>query len=307
MYCENCGTETKDGSSSCPKCGTQIASSETQVLFQNDSGQGAKSVLPSELRYWNWGAFFLNWIWAIGNSVWIGLLALIPYVGFIMSFVLGAKGNEWAWQKRRWDSVEHFRRVQRRWANWGLLMVLIVIPAILAAMLLPALVRAREQARRANCISNLKQLGLACHMYAQDYGGYFPVASIPEARADLSCLMPAYVNSTKLFVCPSSTDVVGVGPILGNNNLSYAYAKDCTEQSSPDFCLMVDQSGVSKDSEPWDYSLSYTRCRNHSMDGVNALYIDGHVEWVLRYQITRRIPNYNLESGSSGYIRNPGR
>ncbi len=36
-----------------------------------------------------------------------------------MPFVLGAKGSAWAWRNGRWDSVEHFRRVQRLWAIWG--------------------------------------------------------------------------------------------------------------------------------------------------------------------------------------------
>ncbi|MDP2720501.1 MAG: ribonuclease G, partial [bacterium] len=64
-----------------------------------------------------------SWIWAIGNSVWIGLLALVPYVGFIMSIVLGIKGREWAWQAKHWDSVEHFNKVQRNWSMAGLVIV----------------------------------------------------------------------------------------------------------------------------------------------------------------------------------------
>jgi Cytochrome oxidase complex assembly protein 1 len=75
--------------------------------------------IPPEIDRWNWGAFLLNWIWGIGNNTFIALLAIIPLVGFVMMFVLGAKGSRWAWRNGRWDSVDHFKRVQRRWAIWG--------------------------------------------------------------------------------------------------------------------------------------------------------------------------------------------
>jgi hypothetical protein len=83
--------------------------------------------IPAEIDRWNWGAFFLNWIWGIGNNTYVALLALIPFFGFIMLFVLGAKGSVWAWRNGRWDSVEHFKRVQRRWAIWGLVVWIAVL------------------------------------------------------------------------------------------------------------------------------------------------------------------------------------
>src|SRR5262245_46885840 len=83
--------------------------------------------IPAEIDRWNWGAFFLNWIWGIGNNTYVALLALIPFFGFIMLFVLGAKGSAWAWRNGRWDSVEHFKRVQRRWAIWGLVVWIAVL------------------------------------------------------------------------------------------------------------------------------------------------------------------------------------
>jgi hypothetical protein len=75
--------------------------------------------VPPEIDRWNWGAFLLNWIWGVGNNTFIALLTLIPFFGLVMPFVLGAKGSAWAWRNGRWDSVDHFKRVQRLWAIWG--------------------------------------------------------------------------------------------------------------------------------------------------------------------------------------------
>jgi Cytochrome oxidase complex assembly protein 1 len=96
-------------------------------MDNNTSGQGKNAEVPAEIRHWNWGAFFLNWIWGIGNATPIALLALIPGVGFVMMFVLGAKGSEWAWRNRRWNSVEDFRAAQRIWAICGALVAALVV------------------------------------------------------------------------------------------------------------------------------------------------------------------------------------
>jgi hypothetical protein len=86
----------------------------------NDSGTGPTAVLPAELQGFNVGAFLLNWIWAIAHQTWIGLLCLIPCVGFVMAIVLGIKGNEYAWQNRRWESIEQFKATQKIWMYWGI-------------------------------------------------------------------------------------------------------------------------------------------------------------------------------------------
>jgi hypothetical protein len=103
----------------------------------NDSGHGSESVLPAELKGWSWGAFVLSWIWGIGNKTWIAFLVFIPLVNIIMVFILGARGHQWAWQNKEWDSVEHFRKTQRTWNRWGVALFIIgivvgVIYAIIA-------------------------------------------------------------------------------------------------------------------------------------------------------------------------------
>jgi len=85
------------------------------------------------------------------------------------------------------------------------LLVVISIIGILAAMLMPAISRARQRARVTNCASNLRQIGLALHMYAGDWKGYFPVeewASNPHATL-LENLEP-YIKNQGVYYCPSA-------------------------------------------------------------------------------------------------------
>ncbi|MBA4094585.1 MAG: hypothetical protein C0489_10920, partial [Candidatus Accumulibacter sp.] len=107
---------------------------------QSDDGipGGTPGSIPDGVKGWNWGAFLLNWIWAIGNRSWIGLLAMVPYVGWIMALWLGFKGREMAWKNKQWDSLEHFNRVQRKWSQWGIgITIAAIVLAVLAAMLAP--------------------------------------------------------------------------------------------------------------------------------------------------------------------------
>lgn len=102
----------------------------------NTSGQGPQSVVPPEIRGWNWGAFLLNWIWGVGNGTFIALLTFVPLVGFVMPFVLGIKGNEWAWRNRVWRDVEHFKSTQRKWSWAGLAIVVVLIPSCIGIPLM---------------------------------------------------------------------------------------------------------------------------------------------------------------------------
>jgi hypothetical protein len=95
--------------------------------MENNSGQGGLTTVPVEIDKWNWGAFFLNWIWGVGNNTFIALLMFAPLVNMVMPFILGAKGSAWAWRNKRWESVEHFRKVQREWAKWSFIMLIISV------------------------------------------------------------------------------------------------------------------------------------------------------------------------------------
>jgi prepilin-type N-terminal cleavage/methylation domain-containing protein len=91
------------------------------------------------------------------------------------------------------------------------LLVVIVIIAVLAAILFPVFARAREHARRTQCISNLKQLGTAVRQYMDDWSGRFPAARqdqyvyVMRDWPYLHDLIVSYVRNDDVWICPSDS------------------------------------------------------------------------------------------------------
>ena len=94
------------------------------------------------------------------------------------------------------------------------LLVVIAIIAILAAILFPVFARARENARRSSCQSNLKQLGLGILQYAQDYDEKYPSSTMGYSIAGpgttflqqtWDTVTQPYLKSAQILVCPSDT------------------------------------------------------------------------------------------------------
>jgi prepilin-type N-terminal cleavage/methylation domain-containing protein len=87
------------------------------------------------------------------------------------------------------------------------LLVVIAIIAILAAILFPVFAQAREKARQAACLSNMKQIGIGLIMYASDYDSQYPPSQLPSSGPNIVSwpqMMQPYIKNEQVFVCPST-------------------------------------------------------------------------------------------------------
>jgi prepilin-type N-terminal cleavage/methylation domain-containing protein/prepilin-type processing-associated H-X9-DG protein len=190
------------------------------------------------------------------------------------------------------------------------LLVVIAIIAILASILFPVFARARENARRSSCSSNLKQLGLGFMQYSQDYDEKFPPLRTVGQEGWATSIQP-YIKSWQLFYCPSvSGNYNGTPGIVhysynvflgfdGANIIGRSVAE--LQQTSLTVLLLdsVEAYGTNGDSGcggaldcafyapglatfqhgAYDPTIKASGTTTRHLDGQNFAFADGHVKW----------------------------
>jgi prepilin-type processing-associated H-X9-DG protein len=214
-------------------------------------------------------------------------------------------------------------------------LVVIAIIAILAAILFPVFARARENARRASCQSNLKQLQLGLIQYTQDYDETYPRYSLNDYDpADSSVrgwtlLVQPYLKSVQIFQCPSEkTNPDDTAITRGYSdywmNLYVYGGASGTATAVPKLSQFSNtaQTIINFDGWQWQSNMRLgwndfnNRCISHlgsddyynmarrHLDGANYSFADGHVKWYRPEKITcgdpaaSSSPNFAVDSST---------
>ena len=204
------------------------------------------------------------------------------------------------------------------------LLVVIAIIAILAAILFPVFARARENARKSTCQSNLKQLAIGITMYAQDYDQTYPVwfrNLYPNSPSHPTVLVSPYLKNTQVLVCPSYLPGGVNGtyrsfPISGPVNYGYGfswYIFGSDNARAPYIESQIDKPAETVmigdaqhcwgggDAIPYantccDTTPPTSDSASRHMSGENMAFMDGHVKWMASAAI----------KANWTYLRNPG-
>ena len=245
MNCPQCGRENPDTALYCGGCGAGIGKEVPAASPQAPS-------LPPKTS----GLAVASLIFGI-----LGLLCLLPIIGSIVGLVLGIM------------ALVAINRSQGQLGGIGLAIAGLItsgfgffVAPIIAAIVLPVFLGAREKARQTTCISNVKQLSLGAMMYIADHDEVFPL------KANWADGLTPYIRKEDLFRCPNAPD---------DQTRCYAYNAALSGRSGPDVfsppttAMLFDTRlrGVNPAGGPDDVD---PRHRGGSVFG----YADGHVRWL---------------------------
>ena len=177
------------------------------------------------------------------------------------------------------------------------ILVVIAIIAVLAAILFPVFARARENARRSSCQSNMKQSSLAVIQYTQDYDEHFPlglwVDSMGNHRTAFDSIQP-YAKNTQIGICPSDDGAPDVTLYLPGS-MPVSYTANDKLATAPDFggpippsLSEVKQSArlpliwdaINVTPPPPPFVLPSVVAKRRHLEGANCAFVDGHVKWI---------------------------
>ena len=163
-------------------------------------------------------------------------------------------------------------------AAWAVLAGVLII---LAMMLFPQLSSLHGVSRRANCLSNLKILGLGIAMYADLNQDRLPMDAANPTLAGSLRMMSNTLPSVRILACPTAVSKRIVRPAedwssLTAKNISYMYVPNLIWQSNVDLMVALDKTDCVHSNCQWPAS------GNHGDAGGNILFNDGHVSFYVR-------------------------